>query len=470
MSNVLGRGQTAGDGPLWDGTKWQNRPANLPMENARGLRQALGYPGVVGGQKSFFALSATFGSPTGGTVFGVSCFDGRDVWVCDPNLGYRAIIRYDYPSCRILNTITAATLGFGTSGPDSLAYDGVHLYVGSIGAAKVTRVVPSTGAIVNTFNFTAVRYLVFDGEKVWGMANTSISRIDDPVTPTLTPITGFTQAQRGVFDGRYLWVTDSSARNVKKIDPYPATPVVVNTYALTAGGAPIDLTFDGNSIWITDQTLKLLYRIHARSGYFESFNYSTTFSSTGPVRVVYDGQNILATSSSSGRTLRINPTTGRPLASSTVTAFSSGANGHALALDTGVLFSEGSAGGSLRGFRDFRQGVFANLVKQRNGYNAVQAKYMSYNFGSVGGTATLPSKYANARVVEFNGTLTSNLRVQPEANTYWIIENNMTLGGFTLTFGNGTSSVNLGANGKVAIVWLEGTIAAGTFRLANLYT
>lgn len=465
MSNLLGRGANAGENPVWDGTKWQNKPADFPVENARAFRQMLGW-GSVGNQKAFFALSGTFGNGTVGTGFSPFCMDGRDVWICDPNLGFRAILRYDYPSFRQLQSVTAATLGFGTSGPDSVAYDGTNLYVGSIGASKVTRLTPSTGAVVNTFTFTAVRFLIYDGEKMWGLANTSISRIDNPVTPTLTTITGFSQAQQAAFDGRYLWVTDSGNRTVKRIDPYPATPVVVNTYSLTGGGLPISITFDGNSVWISDATLKVIYRIHTRTGYFESIDVSAVFTAGGPNTVGFDGQTIIATGSTSGKTIRINPTTGRSIASSTLASFGAGVSGRFVSLDSGILLGDGA---SLRGFRDFRTGLFANLVKQRNGFQPVQAKWMTYNFGTVGGTATLPAKYANARIIEFTGTLTSNLRVQPESNTYWVIENNMTLGANTLTFGNGSSSVNLGANGKKAIVWLEGTIAAGTFRLANLY-
>lgn len=464
MSNVLGLGTSFGENPVWDGTKWENISPNVPMENGRAGRQLVGWP-VVGNRRSFTALSASV--PTvAGSVYTACCFDGRDLWVCDEGTT-PALLKYDFIGGQRLQSVSSATLGFGVSPPSSLAYDGEHVYVGSVGAGEVVQLTTS-GVVVDTLSLSGVRFLLYDGEKVWGFCDTTIVRIDDIGVPTVTTVSGFTQARKGVFDGLHLWVLDSSALTLHRIDPYPATPVVKNTYTLTAGGTPTDITFDGASLWIADSTLRVIYRVHARTGYLESFSVSAQFLAGSPQSIGFDGRLIYATGGS--RTVRYNPTTARPIdnVSDNFPPHGVGASGYVLPVDNGFVMTSG-AGNIMRGTRGFTTGMFANAVKIRNSFVPVQSLWLSYNLGSVGGVASLPSAYSKARVLELTGTLTSNLRIEPQISTYWVLENNMTLGGNTLTFGNSVSSVDLGANGTKSIVWLDGTITAGTFRLANQY-
>jgi hypothetical protein len=52
------------------------------------------------------------------------------------------------------------------------------------------------------------------------------------------------------FDGRYMWIADTTGGTVVEVDPAPATPTVVKT--VPAGTHPYGLVFDGNRVWAAD--------------------------------------------------------------------------------------------------------------------------------------------------------------------------------------------------------------------------
>jgi hypothetical protein len=69
--------------------------------------------------------------------------------------------------------------------------------------------------------------------------------------PDLTTLLPSGHAPGGLaFDGRYMWIADTTGGTVVEVDPAPATPTVVRT--VPAGTHPYGLVFDGNRVWAAD--------------------------------------------------------------------------------------------------------------------------------------------------------------------------------------------------------------------------
>jgi hypothetical protein len=326
-----------------------------------------------------------------------------------------------------------------------------------------------------TTTFSAIRQLIFDGKYMWAIRSTNVTRINQLglAAPTTTNLAGGTTGYRGVFDGRHLWVIDLSTFLLRKID----VETVRVVFQVTLANRPRAITTDGAWIWIANDIASTVIRVHTITHQTETIAMS--FAPTG---IVFDGIGILVISGGASR--RLNPTTGAIL---NVTAGDGGSNENPLQVDHGFI---NGATSSNRGLKPIQSTLLRQAGRMRNdfethgygplknGADVVQGGVEEFNFGTTSGTVILPARYLKNEVIILTGTLTGNLRVQPEFSAQYlrpisrfnVIENQATLGGNSLTFGVSSSNVSLGATGTFSMVWNVGLNSGTlTFRLANAY-
>jgi YVTN family beta-propeller protein len=96
--------------------------------------------------------------------------------------------------------------------------------------------------------------ITFDGQFLWtannagGLIGGSITRISPSSQIETTFTAGFTAPSDILWDGDNLWVADSAADRVRRVDP--ATGAVLQS--ITVGNAPRELLFDGTNLWVTN--------------------------------------------------------------------------------------------------------------------------------------------------------------------------------------------------------------------------
>jgi hypothetical protein len=106
------------------------------------------------------------------------------------------------------------------SGPHSMVFDGVHIWVASAGADIITKVRAEDGVVLAEYDMEKL-----DGE------TTEISY--NPVAIT--------------YDGVNIWVANSDTPSITIIDTYDGSMLFYSLH----GGIPSALAFDGVNIWVT---------------------------------------------------------------------------------------------------------------------------------------------------------------------------------------------------------------------------
>jgi hypothetical protein len=135
--------------------------------------------------------------------------------------------------------------------------------------------------------------MAFDGTNIWTANGGTLVSIITPQSPyTVTTVTtGFIHPVGILYDGAHIWVTDSSAQTLLKLDP---TGVILQT--VNVGAAPEIPVFDGTNIWVPNFSDSSITVVQASSG-----NVVATIASdannqlSGPNAASFDGERVLVT-------------------------------------------------------------------------------------------------------------------------------------------------------------------------------
>jgi hypothetical protein len=458
--SYIGKGAALGNVHYWNGTKWTNSPYSDVPEQANSEKQRMGWPWLADDR---YNLSQTGIPASGSSDFTGAYFDGSELWFCDQ--GNSVVTRRNWLKLKADATITAVSLGVGSIDPYDVHGDGsnTHVVFSSYSTNEVFRVrrqLPPGTLLAPTLSLANPRRFAFDGSRVWISRETVITRIDSLTVPTTTNLAGFTMAEYMVFDGRYLWVSDTGAGEVKQVDPFPGTPVVVSTFAI--GGTPTHIVFDGINIWILRDSTTLT-RINSITG-----NVDTVGGFSGLTAIGYDGRFIIAITGATH--FKINTLSRQPLRrQGTILAYSGGGSNFVTCIGRGSILTGGSF--VSRGDQPL-SAIFFDLGRGSSGLlnPSVRAGVYQASFGSFLGTRILTPRESNSHQILFaSGTLTGNARLQPitTASNYWHVFNNVALGAFTITFGSSSSNVSLGTTGTHTIVWVDPLTL--TFRIFNQF-
>jgi YVTN family beta-propeller protein len=169
-----------------------------------------------------------------------------------------------------------ATASSTASTPGRVAYDGTHVWITrTFNTNTIFRVEPSAltetsfGGTTGGFNnFREAEGIAFDGSLLW-VANYR----NDGTNHPLLGYDGFTQA--GVYsnnfssanygvhwDGTHIWVSDTGADLVRKIDPTAGTILAT----VNVGDRPEQITSGAGSVWVGNQTSNNVSRISQSTG------------------------------------------------------------------------------------------------------------------------------------------------------------------------------------------------------------
>jgi hypothetical protein len=137
--------------------------------------------------------------------------------------------------------------------------------------------------------------LAFDGSRLWTANLTgSVSIITpqaSPPYPVTTVSTGFTSPAAVLYDGSNIWVTDSVANKLFKLN---ASGAIIQT--VNVGQLPWQPTFDGTNIWVPNHTDGSITVVQASTGaVVATITPDPTNLLNFPLGASFDGERVLIT-------------------------------------------------------------------------------------------------------------------------------------------------------------------------------
>jgi hypothetical protein len=214
--------------------------------------------------------------------------DGADIWVA--NFEPASVSRVQASDGKQLETWTGATAAVGV-----LAALGRILVAGQTSPGNLYRINPSQAAGAVTTVATNLgafpRGIAFDGTRVWTANVGSVSIVTPgsgtPWTVT-TVTTGFSDLEGALYDGANVWVTDTTAGKLLKLDSAGA---ILQT--ATVGNLPEFPVFDGTNIWVPNLTSNSVSVVRASSG--AVLQTLTGNGLANPIAAAFDGERVLVT-------------------------------------------------------------------------------------------------------------------------------------------------------------------------------
>jgi len=238
-------------------------------------------------------------------------FDGSHVWVA--NSGSNTISKID-----IMTNSEVVTVHVNND-PRGIAFDGLHIWVANSGSNEVSKINITTNTVVATVPVNVdPRGIAFDGSHIWvaNRGSNTVSKIDvmtnDVVaTVSLGPFPSIppdppglvTAEPAGVaFDGSHIWVTNSNADTVSKID------IITNTEVDTVFVRGLDrrwperVAFDGSHIWVVNSGHTTISKIDIMTNTVEG-----TFGvGASPQGIAFDGSHIWISNSNIDKVSKID--------------------------------------------------------------------------------------------------------------------------------------------------------------------
>jgi len=224
-------------------------------------------------------------------------FSGDGIWIASNsgNTIYKADPRMQEASglgAIFLASADISTLTPTGTGPVDLVWDGTYVWSANAGSNNLSRVtkagVPNDSFPGGGLGFTPVRIL-FDGVYIYGCGGTTFSRFDQSLTQT--SIATFTNLADMIWDGQYVWVLDTSANTLIKIDPIAMS--VSATISMPGNSTGTNkLAFDGSYIYVTRNNPSTVQAIHVNTHNVISITMATNFWSPGG-SIVFDGEYVV---------------------------------------------------------------------------------------------------------------------------------------------------------------------------------
>jgi hypothetical protein len=246
------------------------------------------------------ALVKRFWTPTSADVLGLTTLgasgsgffaaaDGKDIWIADGSSS--AVRRVRGSDGRLLKTWTGAA---GAYAP--LAAMGRIFVTGSSSVQRLYSIDPRQPAGAVTTVTSDLPFgsgaLTFDGSRIW-IASSGGAAIVTPGASlpwsVSTASAGFAHPWGILYDGSNVWMTDSQAGTLLKLD---ANGAILQT--VTVGIDPHNPVFDGTNIWVPNNVSNSVSVVRASSGALLSS--LTDAGLDAPNQAAFDGERVLVTS------------------------------------------------------------------------------------------------------------------------------------------------------------------------------
>ena len=228
-----------------------------------------------------------------------AAFDGENLWVTNPLVGTVTKLR---PSDgTILGTFNC------DRGSVDVAFDGTNIWVANMFGNSVTKLRASDGALLGNYVlFVDASRIAFDGTNIWvsnpGFDRITVLRPDGTLRGT---IPSNTYPYGMAFDGTNIWTVNSRANTVTK----RRASNTGNLGSFPVGTNPQDVAFDGKNIWVTNWDSDNVTKIRPSDGVVLG-----TFSvGSHPSGITFDGENIWVANTFSNSVMKLRPSDGAVL-------------------------------------------------------------------------------------------------------------------------------------------------------------
>ena len=241
--------------------------------------------------RQFWTPNFPFGTlhPAGGSPFLIES-SGPEVWVASFD---GEVIRFRGSDIATLQTWTGATNAVGI-----LVTGETTWITGETSPGNLYAIFP--GLAGNTVLTVATNLgnqplqIATEGRNIWtANAGGSVS-IYDGISSVSTVTTGFSGPNGILFDGAHMWVTDTGANTLLKLNSAAA---ILQT--VTVGSAPVYPVFDGANIWVPNFFSNSVSVVRASTG--AVLATLTGNGLAGPRDAAFDGQRILVTNGNAAR-------------------------------------------------------------------------------------------------------------------------------------------------------------------------
>lgn len=233
-------------------------------------------------------------------------YDGTNVWVATYDGSTGVADRFSAGS-------PGAVTHFSISGNRSyrdILYDPVveEVWVPSWYGNSVSGLSVSDGSVQQFYDYSARGFSVrhHDGTYVWLTRNAEVYKVRAADGFIVFRVSLAGTPSDVLFDANAVWVTDSDADMVYKLDPYDGSTVC--SLSLQAGDAPVSIVFDGRTYWLTATGSGDVVQVSNTCGELQRIHVTATPQSLG--RIVYNGSYLWVVASADNGLININPATG----------------------------------------------------------------------------------------------------------------------------------------------------------------
>lgn len=210
--------------------------------------------------------------------------DGADLWVANTSNG--TISRVRASDGKLLETWTGADAVSSVLSAKGLIFVAGGLVPGTLYQIDPTQPEGEVTTLTSSLGNTPAA-LTFDGARIWTANNGGISIVSlNPLSVT-NVTTGFTRLIGILYDGANIWVTDTDAGSLFKLD---ANGAIIQT--VTVASQPRFPVFDGTNIWVPSGSDAVTV-VRASTGAVLATLTGNGLS--GPVSSAFDGERILVT-------------------------------------------------------------------------------------------------------------------------------------------------------------------------------
>jgi transglutaminase-like putative cysteine protease len=158
--------------------------------------------------------------------------------------------------------------------PTGLTWDGSHLWVADLDSAKLYRLNPSDGKVVDSVDAPGYSPmgLAWDGSKLWclDLADKTAYALNPTTRVTLRALPLDTDTAEGIaWDGGALWTVDARAGVINRLDEEDGT--TFKSFTCPTGGGSrrtdeIGMAFDSVHLWVSDRITDTIYQVDPASG------------------------------------------------------------------------------------------------------------------------------------------------------------------------------------------------------------
>ena len=262
-------------------------------------------------------------------------FDGAHIWVVN-NEGL-SVTEINATDGSFVRNLSGGSYNFNA--PQSIVFDGQHVWISDLGSTSVTEINASDGSFVRnlsggSYNFNQPFDMAFDGAHIWvsNVGNNTVTEIDASDGGFIRNLSGgsynFNEPAALAFDGAHIWISNPGNASVTEINASDGSFVANLSGGSSNFDMPAYIAFDGAHIWITNAGGNTVTELNADDGSFVRNLSGGAYNFSNPANIAFDGARIWISNVTNNSVTEVNARDGSFIANVSV-----GTNPQGLAFD-----------------------------------------------------------------------------------------------------------------------------------------